>query len=131
MKKKTKANGTGRPVIVTTAHRGVFFGYADKTNGDVIRLHRSRLCVYWSVDVRGFMGLASNGPTAKCRIGPPAEIELRNITAVLEGHTRRGQEVGVGPMAVIRGAVPAWALSGYGYGYGDGSGYGDDVSVLS
>jgi len=79
-RKKTKS----RAVIVTTAHRGVFFGYTDKTDGDVIRLHRSRLCVYWNSDVKGFMGLAENGPTSKCRIGPPAEIELRNITAVLE-----------------------------------------------
>ena len=74
----------GRPVIVTTAHRGVFFGYATKTDGNVIRLSRARLCVYWSADVKGFMGLASGGPTSRCRIGPPAEIELRNITAVLE-----------------------------------------------
>ena len=73
-----------RPVIVTTAHRGVFFGYAGKTDGDVIRLKDARLCVYWSSDVKGFMGLANGGPTASCRIGPKADIELRNITAVLE-----------------------------------------------
>lgn len=79
-----KANGKGRAVIVTTAHRGVFFGYATKTDGDVIRLHKAQLCVYWSADVKGFMGLASGGPTSNCRIGPPAEIELRSITAVLE-----------------------------------------------
>ncbi len=73
-----------RPVLVTTAHRGVFFGYADKTAGDTIRLTGGRLCVYWSKDVRGFMGLAASGPSKDCRIGPPATIELRNITAVLE-----------------------------------------------
>lgn len=73
-----------RAVIVTTAHRGVFFGYADKTDGDTIALKDSRLCVYWSADVRGFMGLAANGPTPSCRIGPPADITLRNITAVLD-----------------------------------------------
>ena len=73
-----------RPVIVTTAHRGVFFGYASKTDGETVTLKRSRLCVYWSTDVKGFMGLAANGPTASCRIGPPADITLRNITAVLE-----------------------------------------------
>ena len=73
-----------RPVIVTTAHRGVFFGYATKTDGETITLKRSRLCVYWSSDVRGFMGLAANGPSATCRIGPPADITLRNITAVLD-----------------------------------------------
>lgn len=79
-----KANGKVRPVVVTTAHRGVFFGYADHTDGETIALKDSRLCVYWSEDVRGFMGLAANGPTKGCRIGPPADITLRNITAVLE-----------------------------------------------
>lgn len=72
-----------RPVIVTTAHRGVFFGYATKTDGETVALTRARLCLYWSRDVKGFMGLASTGPTASCRIGPPADITLRNITAVL------------------------------------------------
>ena len=73
-----------RAVIVTTAHRGVFFGYATKTTGATIVLKRARLCVYWSPDVRGFMGLAANGPTSGCRIGPAADIELRNITAVVD-----------------------------------------------
>lgn len=76
--------GKGRPVLVTTEHRGVFFGYADKTDGETIRLRAARLCVYWSADVKGFMGLASGGPTKGCRIGPPADIELRAITAVAE-----------------------------------------------
>lgn len=73
-----------KAVIVTTAHRGVFFGYATKTTGETIALKRSRLCVYWSPDMKGFMGLAANGPTALCRIGPAADITLRNITAVLD-----------------------------------------------
>jgi hypothetical protein len=75
---------SGRPVIVTTAHRGVFFGYATDTSGDTIALSKARNCVYWSADVRGFMGLAAQGPSASCRIGPAADIALRNITAVLE-----------------------------------------------
>ncbi len=80
MKKVSKR----RAVLVTTAHRGVFFGYADKTNGETIALKKARLCVYWSADVKGFMGLASSGPSAACRIGPPADITLRSITAVAE-----------------------------------------------
>jgi hypothetical protein len=71
-------------VLVTTAHRGVFFGYATKTDGETITLKRSRLCLYWSADIKGFMGLAATGPSASCRIGPPADITLRNITAVLD-----------------------------------------------
>lgn len=80
----TKKKSAARPVVVTTAHRGVFFGYATDTDGETIKLNRSRLCIYWSQDVKGFMGLAANGPTSGCRIGPPADITLRNITAVLE-----------------------------------------------
>ena len=74
----------GRPVLVTTANRGVFFGYATKTDGETIVLTHSRLVVYWSADCKGFMGLAATGPTAGCRIGPAADITLRNITSVVE-----------------------------------------------
>lgn len=81
---KTAAGSSGRPVLVTTAHRGVFFGYASKTEGETIKLSRARNCIYWSDDVKGFIGLASTGPTASCRIGPAADIELRNITSVVE-----------------------------------------------
>lgn len=87
MKKDTTAcaplNGD-RAVLVTTAHRGVFFGYATETDGEIVRLKRARLCLYWSSDVKGFMGLAANGPSKSCRIGPPADIDLRAITAVVK-----------------------------------------------
>jgi hypothetical protein len=73
-----------RPVLVTTEYRGVFFGYADKTDGDTIKLERARNCIYWSSDVQGFLGLASRGPTKSCRIGPAADIELRKVTSVTE-----------------------------------------------
>lgn len=89
----------GRPVIVTTLHRGVFFGYAEDTSGETIKLKGARLCLYWSADVRGFMGLASSGPSTSCRIGPPADIELRNITAVLE----------VAPEAVAKWESGPWS----------------------
>jgi len=78
------AKTKGRPVVVTTSHRGVFFGYANDTSGETIKLKDARLCVYWSSELHGFMGLASDGPTANCKIGPAADIELRNITSVLE-----------------------------------------------
>jgi hypothetical protein len=73
-----------RAVVVTTAHRGVFFGYAEDTSGSTIHLRAARLCVYWSTDMRGFMGLASSGPNNNCKIGPAADIELRDITSVME-----------------------------------------------
>jgi len=87
-----------RPVIVTTVHKGVFFGFAEDTSGATIKLKRARLCVYWSADLRGFMGLASVGPNRNCKIGPPADIELRDITAVLE----------VSPEAVTKWEAAPW-----------------------
>ena len=94
-----KSNGSKeRAVLVTTQHRGVFFGYATDTEGNTIKLRASRLCVYWSKDVRGFMGLAASGPSTSCRIGPPADIELRNITAVAE----------VTPEAVAKWEAAPW-----------------------
>lgn len=74
----------GRPVLVTTAHKGVFFGYAKDTSGDTIHLHRGRLAVYWTADLRGFMGLASVGPGPGCKVGPAVDIEIRNVTSISE-----------------------------------------------
>lgn len=72
-----------RAVVVTTAHRGVFFGYATDTSGSTIKLRRARNCIYWR-GIKGFLALAESGPTAQCRVGPPADIELRDITCVAE-----------------------------------------------
>ena len=82
--KSKSTNHIERAVLVTTTHRGVFFGYATETSGTTIALRRARLCVYWTADLRGFMGLASQGPTSRCKIGPAADIELRDITSVTE-----------------------------------------------
>lgn len=89
-----------RPVIVTTKHKGVFFGYAQEKDIplDQIPLKDARLCVYWSADMQGFMGLASKGPSSSCRIGPAADITLRDITAVLA----------VTPEAEQKWLVAAW-----------------------
>jgi hypothetical protein len=73
-----------RAVLVTTQHRGVFFGYAEDTAGQTIKLRGARNCIYWGADVKGFLGLASTGPSKTCRIGPAADIELRDITCVAE-----------------------------------------------
>lgn len=91
-----KAANKERAVLVTTEHRGVFFGYSDKTSGKTINLKRARNCVYWDKMVRGFLGLAATGPNAACRIGPPADIELRGITCVAE---------------VTADAVKAWEIA--------------------
>jgi len=73
-----------RPVLVTTVHRGVFFGYATDTDGDTIKLKDCRNCVYWPTEQKGFVGLAANGPEKNARVGPKADIEVRNVTSVSE-----------------------------------------------
>ena len=76
---------TGRPVVVTTEYRGVFFGYATDTSGDTITLTNARNCIYWSAATGGFMGLATNGPAKGSRIGETvASIDLRKVTSVVE-----------------------------------------------
>lgn len=71
-----------RPVLVTTSHRGVFFGYTEDTSGAIIKLRAARNCLYWPTDQKGFLGLAATGPVRGTRIGPAADLELRDITSV-------------------------------------------------
>ena len=74
-----------RAVLVTTEYKGVFFGYAEDTNGgDTIKLKRARNCIYWPTSNEGFMGLATYGPKQGSRVGPRADIELRKVTSVGE-----------------------------------------------
>lgn len=72
-------------LLVTTAHRGVFFGYGKPSDEKTIKLANARMVVYWSSDVRGVMGLAAVGPNKQCRVGPkvPA-MTLSDVTAVVE-----------------------------------------------
>lgn len=74
----------GTPVLVTTEHRGVFFGYLiGEPSKAQVTLARARNCLHWTADVRGFGGLASSGPSSSCRIGPAAEeMTLYDITCV-------------------------------------------------
>ena len=72
-----------RPVIVCTLHRGVFFGHAEDTSGDVIHLKVAKMAIYWGT-TRGVMELANTGPTSSSKISLPADIEVRSVTAVFE-----------------------------------------------
>ena len=75
----------GRPVLITTEFRGVFFGYAEDTSGDTVVLTNCRNCIYWPSSQGGFGGLASEGPAEGARIGARiAKAELRKVTSVLE-----------------------------------------------
>ena len=90
---------TERAVLVTTAHRGVFFGYATQTSGKTIRLRAARNCIYWPAAQKGFLGLAKDGPVTGSRVGPAVDIDLRDITCVAE----------VTPEAVARWETAPWA----------------------
>ena len=72
-----------RPVIVCTEHRGVFFGYAMDTSGDVIKLRAAKMAIYFGTQ-RGVMQLAQTGPTPSSRISAPADVEVRKVTAIFE-----------------------------------------------
>lgn len=81
---------TKHPVIVCTAHRGVFFGHTTDPKSDPINLTGARMCIRWE-NVGGVMGLAENGPTNAvksgeygCRIGATADITLKNVTAIFK-----------------------------------------------
>ena len=73
------------PVVVTTQHKGVFFGYLVSQKGSTVTISEARNCLYWTPDVKGFVGLATTGPDKGCRIGPAAKkIELFDVTSVIE-----------------------------------------------
>jgi hypothetical protein len=80
-----KTDVAERAVLVTTEHRGIFFGYliGDITK-EQVKLRAVRNVVYFDTATKGFIGLASEGPTAACRVGPPAgdESTLFDITGV-------------------------------------------------
>lgn len=85
MKNKTENTNNNKALLVTTAHKGVFFGYGTPTTESTIRLERARMCVYWTVECRGVLGLAVTGPTANCKIGPAVpSIILREVTSITE-----------------------------------------------
>ncbi|MEO6382010.1 MAG: hypothetical protein ABIO35_08430 [Nitrobacter sp.] len=68
---------------MTTKHRGVFFGYAKNIDGEVIDLRAARNCIYWGRTTKGFIGLGVTGPIGDSRVGPAADIQLRDITSVV------------------------------------------------
>lgn len=75
----------GKPVVVTTSHQGVFGGILKKQTGTIVELATAQMCVYWSPDVQGVVGLAATGPTKNCRVTRPApRILLTDVTSVAE-----------------------------------------------
>lgn len=75
------------PLLVTTTHKGVFFGFGvvPKAGTKEIRIEQAQNCISWDSSIRGVFGLAGKGPNSNCKIGPavPA-ITLHDVTAITE-----------------------------------------------
>lgn len=83
----SKTKEEQRPVLVTTDkdRRGVFAGLLESDDGDTVTLSSVHMCVYWSPDVRGVLGLAATGPTEECRITKAAPRgRINGVTAVID-----------------------------------------------
>jgi len=77
------------PVLITTNKdlRGVFFGYINPEDADkeMIRVEEVQMCVYWSANVRGVMGLATSGPLNGSRVTQPVKAgTIKGVTLVAE-----------------------------------------------
>lgn len=73
-------------VLVTTEHRGVFFGEIEgEPSKEQVTLKNARNCVYWTASLKGVFGLAVDGPGEGCKIGPATKTKtLYGITSVDE-----------------------------------------------
>ena len=71
-------------VVVTTKHRGVFFGTLESRDETEVVLTDVRVCVYWSKGTKGFVGLAVTGPMQGSRVSLAApRMDVLDVTAVL------------------------------------------------
>lgn len=88
----------GTPIVVTTAHRGVFFGKFVSREDREITISEARVCVYWNRETRGFVGLAVTGPLDGCRVSPAApKLTLTDVTAILECTPESAEKWGQSP----------------------------------
>src|SRR5262245_32596857 len=88
--KTSTADDLGQPVLVTTEHRGVFFGYVSADalaawsagKSPTIEIKRMRNCIQWR-GLHGFLALTTEGPSSACRVGPAAASGiLAKITGI-------------------------------------------------
>ena len=72
-------------VVVTTERRGVFFGYLVEEIGDgqTVILTDCRNVLFWDSSMHGFLGLAAQGPSSECRVGPQVpQSTLLGVTSI-------------------------------------------------
>jgi len=76
-----------KPVLVTTAHKGVFAGLVPDDQDMTVRtiaLTSARMAIYWGT-TKGVMELAEIGPNGKSRISATADIPaLHDVTAIFD-----------------------------------------------
>ena len=74
----------GQYVVVTTQHRGVFGGVlVERVGESEVVLADARVCIHWSSETRGFIGLAVTGPLNGSRVSQPApQLILTGVTSV-------------------------------------------------
>ncbi len=75
-----------KPVIITTSHRGVFFGDLEKGTEEsrTVTLANARNAIYWATS-KGFLELAQVGPNPRSKIGSVApRIVLHDVTSVTD-----------------------------------------------
>ena len=71
--------------VVTTDKRGVFFGVVTNKKKDSLTLKEAQMCVFWSSEIRGVLGLASSGPNANCRVTKKIpSIDLNGVTSIMD-----------------------------------------------
>lgn len=78
------ANENERLVVVLTEFKEIFCGWTTDVTGDRIRLRNARQACYYSEETHGLLGLAVSGPGKGSRIGPAANIEVRQVVNVIE-----------------------------------------------
>lgn len=91
--KSKKTAPATRAVLVTTEHRGVFYGQtSDPADATTVKLTGVRNCLYWSQKTGGFLGLAEIGPVDATvsgngsRIGAfcKGPVTLQKVTCVAD-----------------------------------------------
>ena len=76
-----------RYVVVTTEHRGVFFGALNGSSDTdkTVSLTEAQMCISWTASIGGVLGLAATGPDKTCRTTPAVpKIVLQSVTAVMD-----------------------------------------------
>ncbi len=72
-------------ILLTTSHRGVFFGRYVSRDGNHVTVTDARNCVRWDdKTTKGFLGLAFTGPKGpQSKVGPKVpEMEIRDVTSI-------------------------------------------------